>query len=266
MQIESAAAPGSGRWILAHWPWLLVGAGWGTALVAQIFGYSYILNHHELIEGGRFPWVLSLLVFLLAWQLMTISMMLPGSIPLLRFFLHANKVNRGTWVATSAFLGGYALVWTAFALAAFAGDTLIHRLVDNWPWLDSHSWVIAGTTLLVAGGFQFTSLKERCLSQCRTPFAFFVRHYRRGNVGALKLGLQHGKFCLGCCWALMLVMFGLGVGSIVWMAALAGVMLLERTAWRGNRLVPIVGVVMLVWGALMLVQPAWLPVALSGTE
>ena len=90
-----------------------------------------------------------------------------------------------------------------------------HWLVDHWFWLDTHSWVIGASTFAVAGVFQFSPLKGRCLKQCRSPFSFFVRYYHKGAGGAWRLGLRHGLFCLGCCWALMLIMFGLGVGSLV---------------------------------------------------
>jgi predicted metal-binding membrane protein len=196
--------------------------------------------------------------------LMVVAMMVPSSVPLLNLFRQANHANHGSAKATAAFLAGYAMVWTMFALAALLGDAMLHRLVESWPWLAARAWLIAGATLVVGGVFQFTPLKERCLSECRSPFAFFVRHYRRSAQGAWRLGLKHGQFCLGCCWALMLVMFGLGVGSLVWMAGLAGVMLLERTALRGHQLVRAVGVVLVLWGLLVLWQPAWLPATLSG--
>jgi predicted metal-binding membrane protein len=194
---------------------------------------------------------------------MTVAMMLPGSLPLLRLFRQANQANGGPAQATGAFLAGYAAVWTVFALAALAGDSLLHRLVEMWPWLAARPGLIAGTMLVVAGGFQFTGVKERCLSQCRSPFAFFVRHYRRGVQGAWRLGLRHGQFCLGCCWALMLVMFGLGVGSLGWMSLLAGVMLLERTALRGRAVVPVVGVALLGYGLLLLWQSLGWPASAS---
>ncbi len=265
MKAAPVVAGGLGRWSSAHWPWLLVVAAWVTALAASETGWNSLVNHHELLEHSRLPWVLTLLVFLLAWQLMTAAMMLPSSIPLLRFFRQANHANQGGRGATAMFLAGYAAVWTAFAAAAFTGDTIIHRLVDEWGWLSERTWLIAGSTLVIAGGFQFTPLKERCLTQCRSPFSFFVRHYRRGVRGAWNLGVSHGKYCLGCCWALMLLMFGLGVGHLVWMAGLAGIMLLERTALRGLKVVPAVGVLFLIWGGLILWHPAWLPGIMSGT-
>lgn len=253
-----------GRWTSVHWPWLLVGLAWAVAVATHTTDHASALSHHELLEERRLPLALAALIFLLAWQVMTIAMMLPGSLPLLRFFRQANVANNGGWPATAAFLAGYLAVWTAFALAALLGDALLHQLVHAWPWLAERTWLIAGLTLVGAGVFQFTPVKERCLAQCRSPFAFFVRHYRRGIDGAWRLGVHHGRFCLGCCWALMLVMVALGIGSLAWMVALSGVMLLERTALRGRHLTPAAGGVLIAWGLLVLLQPAWLPALFMG--
>jgi predicted metal-binding membrane protein len=161
------------------------------------------------------------------------------------------------------FLAGYALVWTAFAVVAFLADTQIHRLVDNWPWLAVHAWLIGASTITLAGVFQFTPLKERCLKQCRSPLNFFLRYYQPGVKAAWRLGLRHGAFCLGCCWALMLVMFGLGVGSLVSMVVLTGVMVVEKTVPGGQRLKPLIGLALLLLALLWLVHPVWL---VSGVE
>lgn len=247
-----------------RWPWLLVASAWSVALLATLTGQDWVVNHHILIEGGRFLLVIAGMIFLLAWQLMTVAMMLPSSMPLMRLFLRANAANRGGAGATWAFLAGYAAVWTWFAVIAFCGDIMVHTLIHQWDWLAWHPWMIAGTTLITAGSFQFSPLKQRCLAQCRSPFGFLQRYYRRGTERAWWLGVNHGGFCLGCCWALMLVMFGLGVGNVLWMAGMAGVMVLEKTAPRGHHLVPVVGVVLIGWGAMVLVHPGWLPAILTG--
>jgi predicted metal-binding membrane protein len=113
-------------------------------------------------------------------------------------------------------------------------------------------------TLLVAGTFQFTRLKYRCLDKCRSPFSFIVEHWRGGRETwqALRLGIDHGVFCVGCCWALMLLMVGLGVTSVAWMAALAVVMSIEKNASWGRRLSELVGVTLLAGGSVALLL-AW---------
>jgi predicted metal-binding membrane protein len=227
---------------------------WAALIVATAAGYRYVFDHDALLGSGRLPPVASILAFALSWQAMTIAMLLPGSMAFIGLFRQANYANHGSRWATLAFFAGYVAVWTAFTGFALVGDSIVHRVVNSDPWLANRPWLIAGTTLIVAGAFQFTSLKERCLAQCRSPLAFFVRHYRRGWVGAMRLGAHHGRFCLGCCWGLMLLMFGLGVGSIAWMVNLAAVSFVERTTTSGHRLVPVFGVILVVWGLVVLFQ------------
>jgi len=113
-------------------------------------------------------------------------------------------------------------------------------------------------TFFMAGLFQFSPLKERCLDMCRTPLGFFLHSYRKGVSPAWQLGLRHGAFCLGCCWALMLVMFGVGVGNLAGMAALTGAMVIEKTVPGGKLLSPLIGITLLLLGLLWLAHPAWL--------
>jgi predicted metal-binding membrane protein len=241
-----------------RWPWLLVGAAWALAMAASLTGRRALIDHHYLLVASRLPWLLALLLFLACWQVMTVAMMLPSSLPMVSMLVYASRKQPHTRTVQAAFLASYALVWTGFAMAAFVSDTGIHRLAASWPWLALHPWLIGATTFAIAGAFQFSPLKARCLKACRTPFQVFVRYYRQGVGAAWRLGLRHGLFCLGCCWALMLVMFGIGVGSLVWMAGLAGVMVIEKAVPGGKRLSPVLGVVLLLAAALWLVHPAWL--------
>src|SRR5262249_34900305 len=227
------------------------------------------LLHHDVLLGSRggataIPAPLALLLFLAAWQSMTGAMMLPTSLPMFRLFARVSSGQARSRLALAVFLAAYAAVWTALALAALAGDAALPSLVDRWAPLRERPWLIAGLTLLVAGAFQFSPLKEQCLRECRHPASFLMRHYGRGLRRAWDLGMRHGLFCLGCCWALMLVMFAVGAGSLAWMAALAGVMLVEKTQRWGRPLVPFVGAALVLWGLLVLLQPGWLPQALRG--
>src|SRR5271157_786937 len=240
------------------WPWVLVVAAWSIAGLAALTNQSYLINHRYLLEQSHLPVLVALLVFLACWQVMTVGMMLPSSMPMVYMIVHAGRQQSRPRAVPGAFLAGYAVVWTAFALVAFLGDTQIHWLVHHWFWLYTNSWVIGATTFAVAGVFQFSPLKGRCLKQCRSPFSFFVRYYRKGVKAAWLLGLRHGAFCLGCCWALMLVMFGLGISSLVWMAVLTGVMVVEKTYPGGQRLSPVIGIVLLGLSALWLAHPVWL--------
>lgn len=245
--------------------WSLILAAWGMAVVLTLAGQEWVLNHDVLIDESSLPWLATLVLFLSAWQLMTAGMMVPTSLPLIRLYSRTTRSQSRPRLLQGVLLGGYFAVWTGFAVLAFLGDTSLHALVDRWQWLDQRSWLIAGSTLILAGAFQFSDLKERCLQECRSPQGFLWRHYGQGASAAWRLGVRHGLFCLGCCWALMLVMFGLGVGSLAWMVAIGGVMLIEKTSRRGRRLMPFIGVALLIWGGLVLLQVAWLPSPLSGS-
>ena len=240
------------------WPWGLVAAAWALAALAFLTNQSYLINHHYLLGESHLPVLVALVVFLACWQVMTVGMMLPSSMPMVYMIVYAGRQQRRPLAVPAAFLVAYGVVWTAFALCAFLGDTRIHWLVDHWFWLYMHSWVIGATTFALAGALQFSPLKRRCLKQCRSPFSFFLHYYRQGVGAAWRLGLRHGAFCLGCCWALMLVMFGIGVNSLLSMALLTGVMVAEKTYPGGQRLSPLIGIVLLGLAALWLAHPVWL--------
>ncbi len=196
------------------------------------------------------------LLFLLAWQVMIAAMMLPSSLPLVRLYARASVSAPGRGRALAAFVGGYALVWSAFGALAFAFDAGVHAVVESSPWMHRHEWAIGGVVLALAGGFQFTSLKDACLDKCRHPAQFLMRHYERGAGGGFRLGARHGAFCVGCCWALMLVMFAAGVASLLWMAALTALMIHEKTRPAGARAVPVTGVALLAAASVVLAYGA----------
>jgi predicted metal-binding membrane protein len=235
----------------ARAPAAVVGAiavAWALAVAAEVSGRGAELHHDALIEG-RLPYGLALVLFLVAWQAMIAAMMVPSSLPLLRLFVVAAAAQPRPRAATAAFVGGYALVWTGFGALAFVGDTMVHASVDRSPWLHHHEWLIAGGTLALAGAFQFSALKDRCLEVCRHPGAFLLRHYERGPAGAFRLGRRHGLFCVGCCWALMLTMFVVGIGSVGWMLALAALMAAEKNLPFGRHLRTPVGLALLAGSA-----------------
>jgi predicted metal-binding membrane protein len=196
------------------------------------------------------------------WQVMVAAMMLPSSLPLVRMFAAASAGVPDRGRAMAAFVGAYAAVWSGFGLLAFAGDAGLHALVASSAWMTANDWVIAPSVLLMAGAFQFTPLKDACLRACRHPASFLRRHYRRGPRGAFALGARHGMFCVGCCWALMLVMFAAGAVSLVWMAALTALMVHEKTRPSGARTVPLTGTVLLAAGSTLMLWGAYANAAL----
>lgn len=232
-----------------------VAAAWAVMLGLVALDQAALIEHDAVIAGAGDALPLAIVLFIATWQLMTAAMMLPTSLPMIRAFGVPARAQSRPALTMAAFLAGYFAIWTLFALLALAGDAVVHWLVDAWSWLGARPWVISGAILVGAGAFQFSPIKERCLAECRSPVQFLWRHYRPGVAGAWRLGLRHGVFCLGCCWALMLLMFAIGVGSLALMAALTGVMLVEKTTRIGRRLVPVIGVVLLTWGGLILLRP-----------
>jgi predicted metal-binding membrane protein len=214
------------------------------------------VHHDALITDGP-PLAVATLLFLVAWQVMIAAMMLPTTLPLLRMFRVASARAPRRQLAMGAFVAGYAVVWSAFGALAFAFDAGVHATVNASPWLQAHDWAIGGSVLALAGAFQFTAFKDACLDKCRHPAQFLWRYYERGPAGGFRLGLRHGAFCVGCCWALMLVMFAAGVASLVWMALLTAVMVHEKTRPAGRRAVPVTGVALLGLASVVLLYGAY---------
>jgi predicted metal-binding membrane protein len=233
-----------------------IAAAWAAAIAAETTGASAVLHHDHVLSHGP-PSAWAVVGFLAAWQVMVAAMMLPSSLPLVRMFAAASARAAGSGRAMAAFLGGYALVWTGFGALAFAGDFGLHTAVNASSFLTDHEWAIAGSVIALAGLFQFTRLKDACLDKCRHPASFMVRHYRRGARGAFELGTRHGVFCVGCCWALMLVVFALGATNLTLMALLTALMVHEKTRPAGRRVVPVTGVALLAVASVMLAYSAY---------
>jgi len=238
---------------------ILVGiaAAWIAAIAAQAAGAAALVHHDALLVGDGPPLVVAAILALLAWQVMIAAMMLPSSLPLVRLYARASERAPRRGRSMGAFIGGYALVWSAFGLVAFGADAGLHAAVNSSSWLQDHDWWIGGSVLALAGAFQFTSLKDACLDKCRHPGQFMMRFYERGPRGGFRLGARHGIFCVGCCWALMLVMFATGVASLVWMALLTAVMIHEKTRPLGARAVPVTGVALLGAASVVLAYSAY---------
>jgi predicted metal-binding membrane protein len=227
-----------------------IGVSWGLILLAQFSGAAEVVHHDGLIDAGL-PLALALSLFALSWVTMVVAMMLPSSMPMIRLFLTASGAQpaRGRLLAT--FLSGYALVWAIFGFVALGGDVLLHRFEESSTWLSTRPWLLPAVALACAGVFQFTSLMDRCLRECRHPGPFLVRHYRRGPGPAFQLGLRHGAFCLGCCWALMLLMFAVGATSLPWMAVLTALMVYEKTGQLGEWVARYAGVILLMMAGVV---------------
>ena len=193
------------------------------------------------------------LVFVM-WAIMMVAMMLPSAVQMILVF---NALGRQTKQARPradvvAFGGGYLAIWTMFsALATLAQWKLLEaRLVS--PMMEATSPLMGGTLLIVAGAYQFTSIKRACLAKCRSPFAFLAAEWRTGFGGAWIMGLRHGVFCLGCCWPAMLLLFVLGVMNVFWIATLAAFVLLEKILRDTRWFSAISGGVFIGWGVALI--------------
>jgi predicted metal-binding membrane protein len=232
----------------------VIAAGWGVSLWAEFSGNAALVHHHSLYHSGASIW-LALIAVMLAWQAMTAAMMLPSSLPFMLLFARVSAGVARHALTVTVFTAAYFLVWTAFAAWALLFDWMLHAYVHQTPWLLQHDQVIAGGILALSAAFQVSPLKRACLRQCRNPGVYLMNRYRRGILAAARLGLEHGLFCLGCCWALMLLMFAAGIAHLAWMGVFALIMLIEKAAPWGERMVVPVAVVLFTLAAFAFAMP-----------
>lgn len=205
----------------------------------------------------RQAWAIgSLLPTFLMWSTMMVGMMLPSAAPAIVLYASLVRKNRARGTALPAvwiFTAGYLAMWTAFSLAATllqaafeAGALLTPMLVSDSPWLSSG-------LLIAAGIYQWLPVKDACLEKCRDPLQFFLFRWRPGAWGALRMGAEHGGYCTGCCWALMLLLFTAGVMNLIWVAAIAGFVFVEKLLPPGRLIGRLTGVgLALTGGAIIL--------------
>ena len=237
-------APRRDRAILAATLGGLVLAAWLTLALWEGSPYGAYLHH----AGGVGPLPLEAGLFALGWVLMIVAMMLPSSVPLVVTFAALVRRRHHPGRLVALLLVGYLLVWGAFGLAAWIADRAIHAAVAATPWLAEHPQLIIAATLAVAGLWQFSPLRDRCLDECRGPLGFIVNRWRgvAERSESLRMGVAHGAFCIGCCWSLMLVMFGVGLASVSVMLVLGGLTAIEKNLSWGRRLTRPLGVALIL--------------------
>jgi predicted metal-binding membrane protein len=191
-----------------------------------------------------------LIMLFLMWTVMMIAMMLPSAAPIILLVVGTYR-RRGdrSRVLTSSFISGYLAAWTAFSAIAAITQFMLHRAALLSPSMASSSAIAGGAILLVAGAYQWLPLKYACLTHCRSPLDFLTREWREGAWGALIMGLRHGLYCVGCCWALMILLFAAGVMNLLWVAAIAAFVLVEKLAPHGARIGRVAGVLLVAWGS-----------------
>jgi predicted metal-binding membrane protein len=252
MMVNAFRTPGDQRWYRLSIAALIL-AAWAALVAWGASPFAGLLSHREIGQGD-FPPPLRVVAFVAGWTLMTIAMMLPSSLPLLNLFRRF-VADRAHGSLLLLLLGaGYLGVWAYFGLLAYLGDSLLHALVAHTPVLQAAAaaGLISAAVLLMAGLYQLTPLKTMCLERCRSPLSFLVEHWsgRHAARSALRLGLRHGLFCLGCCWTLMLLMFAVGGANLGWMLTLGAAMAAERTTRWGRRLTRPLGITLVAAAGL----------------
>ncbi len=188
---------------------------------------------------------------------MMVAMMLPSAAPMILTFAVVARNRRQRqrpYVPVAVFASGYLVVWGGFSAVATAAQWQLHRAALLSSMMVSSSALLGGILLLLAGIFQFTPLKQSCLTRCRAPLEFITTHWREGWAGAFVMGLAHGLFCTGCCWALMALLFVLGVMNLLWIAALTILVGLEKILPRQFMFRRATGVLLTSWGIWLLFQ------------
>jgi predicted metal-binding membrane protein len=187
------------------------------------------------------------------WIIMMVGMMVPSAAPvvLLYALMRRRELQQGRVIpSTGVFAGGYLAIWVGFSLAAAGAQFALTEASLMSDLMESSSGALTATVLILAGVYQFTALKGACLAHCRSPVAFLATHW---SAGPFRMGLRHGAYCLGCCWAVMCVVFAVGVMNLLWIAALSALALLEKTAPRGDLIGRGSGVLLVVAGIAALV-------------
>ncbi|MEC7734352.1 MAG: DUF2182 domain-containing protein [Chloroflexota bacterium] len=235
--------------------------------VLTVVAWLYLINLPEDMDNtmgmsaampGVMPWHradwISMFVM---WGIMMMGMMLPTASPMILMFSTVNrqKKERGqSYAETGIFVSGYALIWILFSVGATVLNWLLHtNSLLSGMMGESTSNILGGVLLISAGIFQWTPIKKACLNKCRTPMGFLMTNWKDGRAGALRMGLEHGMFCLGCCWLIMALLFVLGVMNLIWIAALTVFVLIEKIAPKGDWISRIAGIGFVIWGGFLFI-------------
>ena len=225
-------------------------------------GFRMIPAGQGLMMSASEPWKPIEFGYVFAmWVVMMIGMMTPSVAPMILIYARVGRqaaAGGKPFAATGWFGGGYLLAWTAFSLAATSAQWALERTALLNPMMESTSNVLGGIVLIAAGLYQWTPVKDACLSYCQAPLTFIMRHggFRGNPAGALTLGLRHGIYCIGCCWGLMALLFVGGIMNLFWIAVLAILVLLEKVIPFGRIIARLAGLAFMAGGGWMLVHHA----------
>jgi predicted metal-binding membrane protein len=236
------------------WVWLLFGAGIATEAAS---GMPDMPGMAGMMAPAAWSLSYAALMAFMWWTMMT-AMMLPGAAPTLLLFARINRNERNNgrpYVPTGAFAGGYLVVWGGFSLMATGLQWWFENLGLMTSMTATSLW-LSGAILIGAGVWQFTPIKSICLRHCRSPLSFLSHRWRPGRTGAMLMGLEHGAYCLGCCWFLMGILFFGGIMNLYWIIGLAAFVLVEKTVRIGNWIGRVAGLALTGWGIFLLTSAA----------
>ena len=201
-------------------------------------------------------------LFLAIWVAMMIAMMFPTAAPMILTFtrVHAGRREKGqSFVPTWVFVSGYLVVWTLFGAVAYAVALGAEALAGQSMWLMDNAARVGGGVLIVAGLYQLSPLKNTCLSKCQSPMSFILTSWRSGYLGSFRMGLEHGVYCLGCCWLLFVILLPLGMMNVAAMAVITVLIFAEKSLPKGRQIGQAAAVLLLAYGAVVLFMPQALP-------
>ena len=205
---------------------------------------------------------MSALLYIGLWAAMMVAIMFPTAAPMILTFarVQATRRERGqTFVSTWLFTGSYIALWSATGLIAYGVAVGGDALAERSAWIMDNAARAGGGLLLLAGVYQLTPLKSMCLSKCRTPMSFILGSWRDGKAGAVRMGVEHGTYCLGCCWMLFVILFPLGMMNVAAMAVITGVIFAEKSFVLGQRIAQLAAFALIVYGAVVIAIPDALP-------
>lgn len=224
---------------------------YGVGMPMSAFDKTAAQSMSHVMTANSWTLKYSVLVFLMWWVMMA-AMMLPSVAPTVLLYVALRRNGMETQGAPSLstfFLLGYLIIWAGFSIAAtflqWLGESLGFISASNMALTNT---VFGGLIFVAAGLFQFTPLKTACLNHCRSPVQFLTQRHRSGALGALSMGLEHGMFCLGCCWFLMALLFVGGIMNLYWIVGIAAFIAVERLSPRGDLVSKIASIVVLIWG------------------
>jgi predicted metal-binding membrane protein len=256
------------RLLVAAAPGVIVALAWGYVLWLaadmdmggmDMTGFRMIPAGIGIMAPTNAPWKAIEFAFVFAmWAVMMVGMMAPSAAPMILMYARVGRQAELTgtpFAATSWFIAGYILAWMGFSLIATIVQWSLERAALIDASMASTGGALGGIVLIAAGAYQWTPLKDVCLAQCQTPFLFLMRYggFRRDVPGCLLLGLRHGAYCVGCCWALMALLFVGGVMNVLWIALLALLVLLEKLTPIGRLIARFAGIALVAAGAWLLV-------------